>query len=69
MVFLIDPDGAPRPDNFYGKFYQACLDIIRSNVHNVALDYFNRYTMPRAFQGTLLVLLPKKDFPSTCEDF
>ena len=59
-VFSIDPDSAPGPDGFCSRFYQSCWDIICHDLLDVVLYYFRGSTMPRGFQSTLLVLLPKK---------
>lgn len=69
VVFSIDLDSAPRPDGFCSRFYQSCWDIVGAELHAVVLDYFSGSAMPRGFQSTLLILLPKKDSTATWADF
>lgn len=69
VVFSIDPDSAPGLNGFCSRFYQSCLDIVGADLHTTILDYFSGSTMPRGFKSTLLILLPKKDFPATWADF
>lgn len=68
-IFSIDPESAPGPDGFCSRFYQFCWDIIGRDLLDVVLDYFRGSAMPRGFQSTLLVLLPKKESPSSWADF
>ena len=65
MVFSIDPDSAPGLDGLCSRFYQSCWDIVGADLHAVVLDYFSGSVMPREFQSTLLILLPKNDSPAT----
>lgn len=60
VVFFIDLDSAPSPDEFCSKFYQSCWDIICRDLLDAIIYYFRGSVMPRAFQSTLLMLLPKK---------
>lgn len=68
-VFSIDPESAPGPDGFCSRFYQVCWDIVGRDLLDAVLDYFRGSAMPRGFQSTLLVLLPKKESPSSWADF
>lgn len=69
VVFSIDPDSAPGPDGFCSRFYQTCWDIIADDLFATVLDFFRGSDMPRGFMSTLLVLLPKKDSPSSWVHF
>ncbi|KAH9750075.1 reverse transcriptase domain-containing protein [Citrus sinensis] len=68
-VFSIDPESAPGPDGFCSKFYQVCWDIVGRDLLDAVLDYFRGSAMPRGFQSTFLILLPKKESPSSWIDF
>lgn len=69
VIFSIDPDSALGPDGFCSRFYQSCWDIICCDLLDVVLDYFRSLAMPRGFQSTLFVLLPKKVSPASWADF
>lgn len=64
-LFSIDPDNALGPDGFYSRFYEAYWDIIAEDLYAAMTDFFRGSPMPRGFISTLLVLLPKKDSPSS----
>ena len=69
VVFAIDHDSAQGPDGFCSRFYQSYWDIVGADLHAAVLDYFSGSAMPRGFQSTLLILLPKKDSLATWADF
>ncbi|KAK9186911.1 hypothetical protein WN944_018300 [Citrus x changshan-huyou] len=48
---------------------ESCWDIVEADLHAAVLDCFSGSAMPRGFQSSLLILLPKKDSPSTWADF
>lgn len=62
-------DFAPGPDGFNGKFFQIAWDIIKHDVQEAVLDFFNGNDIPLGFSHTLLALIPKKENPSGWSDF
>ncbi|XP_019260712.1 PREDICTED: uncharacterized protein LOC109238686 [Nicotiana attenuata] len=40
VVFSMNPTSVARPDDFNGKFYQSCWDIIKDDLLNVVLAFF-----------------------------
>ncbi|KAH0700756.1 hypothetical protein KY284_014971 [Solanum tuberosum] len=58
-VYSMNPNSAPSPDGFGGKFYQACWDIIQDELLEAVLAYFSGHIMPKFMSHSCLVLLPK----------
>lgn len=69
MVFSIDLNSALGLDRLCSKFYQFYWDIGCSDLLDVVLDHFRGSAMPRSFQSTLLVLLPKNTYLVSWVDF
>ncbi|EOY02236.1 Uncharacterized protein TCM_011923 [Theobroma cacao] len=65
VVFNIDKDSVAGPDGFSSLFYQHCWDIIKQDLLEAVLDFFNGTPMPQGVTSTTLVLLPKK--PNSCQ--
>ncbi|EOX96782.1 Uncharacterized protein TCM_005953 [Theobroma cacao] len=65
VVFNIDKDSVVGPDGFSSLFYQHCWDIIKQDLLEAVLDFFNGAPMPQGVTSTTLVLLPKK--PNSCQ--
>ncbi|XP_059277530.1 uncharacterized protein LOC132031564 [Lycium ferocissimum] len=63
-IILLDPDSAPGPDGFNGRFYQATWDVIKEDVHNMVKDFFRGGKLTKFFTHTCLILLPKVESPS-----
>ncbi|XP_042012092.1 uncharacterized protein LOC121760500 [Salvia splendens] len=65
----ISTDSAPGPDGFTVAFYHHCWDIIGQDVVEAVVQFFNGAYLPRSVTATMIVLLPKKDNPTTWGDF
>ncbi|WRX25707.1 Reverse transcriptase domain - like 10 [Theobroma cacao] len=63
-VFNINKDSVASPDGFSSFFYQYCWDIIKHDLLNAVLDFFQGSHFPRGVTSTTLILLPKK--PNAC---
>nr|XP_027068031.1 uncharacterized protein LOC113693644 [Coffea arabica] len=59
VVFALDADSAPGPDGFGAGFYQACWDIIQSDLLEAVQAFFQGMRLPRSFTSTSIILLPK----------
>ncbi|KAL0417051.1 UNVERIFIED_CONTAM: hypothetical protein Slati_3537000 [Sesamum latifolium] len=68
-VFNIDKDSVAGPDGFTSAFYQACWDLIATDIYEAVKDFFCGTPMPRSFTATTIVLIPKVDSPQTWNDF
>jgi hypothetical protein len=69
VVFLLDPDSAPGPDGFSGVFFQSCWELIAQDVFEAVQEFMVGVPIPRSVSSALMVLLPKKDSPSTFADY
>ncbi|WRX24225.1 Reverse transcriptase domain - like 10 [Theobroma cacao] len=63
-VHNINKDSVAGPDGFSSFFYQYCWDIIKHDLLDAVLDFFQGSPFPRGVTSTTLVLLPKK--PNVC---
>lgn len=55
----LDPESAPGPDGFSGKFFISCWDIISSDMLAAVQDFWKGDYLPSFYTSTNLVLLPK----------
>lgn len=68
-VFHLNPSCAAGSDGFNGKFYQHCWDVIAVDLFQTIVVFFASVPIPRSIGSTLMVLLPKKESPTTFGDF
>lgn len=64
-IFLLDADSAPGPDGYSGRFYRSCWDIIGTDLLSAVQEFMAGVPLPRSVASTSIVLLPKKESPST----
>ncbi|KAL6579794.1 hypothetical protein OROMI_007818 [Orobanche minor] len=69
IVFGMATDSVAGPDGFNDKFYQACWDIIKVDVLDAVLDFFNEGNLSQAYCSTSLTLIPKNPSPNNWKDF
>ncbi|KAI9200065.1 hypothetical protein LWI28_002180 [Acer negundo] len=58
-VFTIDAASAPRPDGFFGSFYQRCWDDVGSDMVLAVQDFFITGVIFLGLNSSFIVLLPK----------
>ncbi|XP_060200737.1 uncharacterized protein LOC132629008 [Lycium barbarum] len=63
-IISLDPDSAPGPDGYSGKFYQVTWEIIKEDVHNMVTDFFRGAKLTKFYTHTCLILLPKVESPN-----
>ena len=68
-IFQIGPLKAPGPDGFPARFYQRNWDVMREDVINGVLDFFERETLPEGINDTVIVLIPKGKDPQSLKDY
>ncbi|GER44467.1 retrotransposon protein [Striga asiatica] len=68
-VFGIDPNSVSRPDGFSSLFFQACWEIVETDVEEAVVDFFSGHRMPKSFTATSIVLIPKRPSPSYWFDY
>ncbi|XP_074572721.1 LOW QUALITY PROTEIN: uncharacterized protein LOC141829202 [Curcuma longa] len=62
-------DSAAGPDGFSVAFYVACWEIIKLDVYEAVLDFFQGGFFPRGMAATTIVLIPKMDNAQRWQDF
>ena len=67
-LFSMGPLKSPGPDGFNALFYQNQWDIVGSSVVNLVKFIFSNPEAVREINGTLIVLIPKKEPPETAKD-
>lgn len=65
VVFSMNLTSATCLDGMNGKFYQACLEIIKFYLMKVLLAFFGGSTMPRYMTSECLLLLTKVEFSNS----
>lgn len=69
-VFLLNGDSCPGPDGFTWKFFQKCWSIIFTDLMSAVEDFFFAgVPVPRSVASTSIILLPKKETPTSFADF
>jgi hypothetical protein len=61
---------APGPDGYIGLFYKKCWDIIKGDLLEAIMGFYNHKTSKMGlFNEANIVLLPKKPTPTTITDY
>ncbi|VFQ80611.1 unnamed protein product [Cuscuta campestris] len=68
-VWVLDPNSCAGPDGFNGTFYRQTWDIIQADVCSAIQESFLGIIPPKAMRKSNMVLIPKKDSPTTFSDF
>lgn len=58
-VFSLNTDSAPGPDGFGATFYQTYWEIIKDDVHNAVLQFFNTGWILPNYNANTMVFIPK----------
>ncbi|KAL3516330.1 hypothetical protein ACH5RR_023232 [Cinchona calisaya] len=69
VVFSLDAHSAPGQDGFSSLFFVKCWDIIKEDIMAVATYFFLGHSLPKSFDATQIVLIPKRQNPITFSDF
>lgn len=67
MVFGIHPDSVVRPDA--SLFFLHCWDIIKGDIYEAVLEFFNGIPLPRSFTTSTIVLIPKTEAPKSWNEY
>lgn len=59
VVFALNKKGAPGPDGFGAIFFQKYLEIVKTDVENVCLEFFIKSWIMPNFNANTLILIPK----------
>jgi exonuclease III len=63
VLFQIGPLKAPGPDGFPARFYQRNWDVLKDEIIQGVLKFFETGLMPDGVNETSIVLIPKVDHP------
>ncbi|KAG6534067.1 hypothetical protein ZIOFF_007948 [Zingiber officinale] len=69
VVWEISEDSAAGPDGFSAAFYVACWDIIKEDLHQAILEFFQGGSLPKGMAATTIVLIPKVDIAQCWQEF
>ncbi|KAL0289092.1 UNVERIFIED_CONTAM: hypothetical protein Sangu_2629000 [Sesamum angustifolium] len=67
--FDIAKDKSPGPDGYTATFYKAAWPVVGDEITQTTMDFFTNGWLLKQVQATLLVLIPKVQFPSSVSDF
>lgn len=63
-VFSVHMDSATSPNGFSSAFFFiSCWNIISENMMSAAIDFFHRSSLPKAFNSSIMVIVPKVSNP------
>lgn len=65
----MNASSAPGPDGFTGTFFQACWDIVGSDVCKMVHWFFDNGSITTGLNSNIMILLPQKDGAICVEDF
>ena len=68
-VFSLNFDSAPGPDGFGASFFQTYWEIIKDDVINAVLQFFNTGWILPNYNGNTMVLIPKTTNADTMDQF
>jgi hypothetical protein len=68
-IFQIGPLKAPGPDGFPARFYQRNWVVLKEEIVQAVLKFFETGVMPAGINDTSIVLIPKIDNPLELKDF
>jgi hypothetical protein len=68
-IFQIGPLKAPGPDGFPARFYQRNWGVLKHEIVQAVLKFFDTGQMPEGINDTSIVLIPKVDNPGDLKDF
>ncbi|KAK0598052.1 hypothetical protein LWI29_031129 [Acer saccharum] len=69
VVFSIPKDSSPGPDGFGSKFYMSCWDIVKDDVMDATVDFFQGTPLSRFYSSSFIVLILKVDNPASFDKF
>ncbi|MCH97378.1 RNA-directed DNA polymerase (Reverse transcriptase), partial [Trifolium medium] len=68
-VFSMNKNGAPGPDGFGAFFFQTYWEIIKGDVCNAVLEFFNTNWLMPSYNSNTVVLIPKTNDADTMGQF
>jgi hypothetical protein len=69
VVRHLPSDKAPGPDVFNGAFLKKCWSIIKQDVYQLCLDFFNNAGDIQCINNAYITLVPKVNNPTPVNDF
>ncbi|CAO2167262.1 unnamed protein product [Urochloa humidicola] len=69
VVKTMPSDKAPGPDGFNGCFIKSCWEIIKEDVYDLCMDFFNHRIDLQSINTSFITLVPKVNNPTTMNDF
>ncbi|XP_042942930.1 uncharacterized protein LOC122277118 [Carya illinoinensis] len=58
-LLSIPKDSSPGPDGFSSQFYLTCWEIVRMELSNAVMEFFQGMELPRFYTTSFIVLIPK----------
>lgn len=69
-LFDILDDNNPRPVSFGFCFFMKCWDIIKEDLKESAVYFFDEAPLPKFYSSTFIVIIPNElDYPSSFAEF
>lgn len=68
-IWSIAGDKAPGPDGYTSQFFKDCWDTISKDVVTGVLEFFQKGTMPKSLNSTMITLVPKNSHAEEVGDY
>lgn len=68
IIKSLPDESAAGQDGFNGFFYKSCWDIIKEDFTASIAEFIVGQELPRVWQSTMIILIPKVEHPSTFKD-
>jgi hypothetical protein len=69
VVKIMPCDKALGPDGFNGMFIKKCWHIIRDDIYELCMDFFNGVVDLQAINNSFITLVPKVNSPMSISEF
>ncbi|PKU72688.1 Putative ribonuclease H protein [Dendrobium catenatum] len=65
----MNPDSTVGMDGYTSQFFQSCWHTIKNDLIDAVVDFSNGNVIPKYFTSSAIVLIPKKENPTSWNEF
>ncbi|KAH1131306.1 hypothetical protein J1N35_002684 [Gossypium stocksii] len=68
-VWSCDENKAPGPDGFNLCFFRKCWEVVKEDLFEMMVQFFNSSKLERSINSSFIALIPKNDNPQDISEF